>query len=600
MAAFEINPADAKSSDRRSPPIGHSIEKHPIRDGDCPRIELLWPVAVDERPLDWVARHLERCSSCRRRTEGLAHEIAGSRSLIASGHSGDGVVPLERGSSTEGVESNESPGSATQPLAVIGKYFVLEILCESGQATVFRGLHPSLLIDVVIKLAHQPMSDDELGRAQLVAEAKALAEIVHPHLARLYDLDFHEHRPFLVLEYVRGRDLRHYRESTAIPPSRIALLVAQIARALAAAHERGILHLDLKPENILVTPQGEPVLIDFGLSFLSASGTGRSRDEGYIAGTPQYMAPEQIHQGCEPLTQRTDVYGLGGILYYLCVGHDPFPVIHNEGVWERPAVPDWWTLDRAMVPSRLKSICRKALAADPEMRYASAEEFAQTLEDATQRWNQPAARRRIAAALFLLGAACLIAGLLFPQNRPSQLPSISMKVIRSGREIPLVDSVPLRSDDRIRVEGNVDSSPYIAAFALSDVEAPRWLGPLRRTVDRSATRIAFPAFGGTIPLYGKCGTMLVLVVSRDDQPISRQDVVTLPAPDSRLSSVPVPAVAVFDRKQCDLHVKAGTCLSDAHQAEIRRQIQSFQTRLAEQFDDYAGILLVAPASARND
>jgi serine/threonine protein kinase len=298
---------------------------------------------------------------------------------------------------------------STRPLAVIGKYFILEVISESGQATLFRGLHPALLIDVVIKLAHAPWRDDPQGRMRFVSEAKALAEIEHPHLARLYDLDFYEDRPFLVLAYVRGRNLGHYRETTGLSASEIVFLVAKVARAVGAAHARGILHLDLKPENILITPAREPVLIDFGLSFLTPRGDNSPTAERWVAGTPQYMAPEQISGNRSALTQRTDVFGLGGVLYFLCVGHDPFVVRESDGRLQRAAEPDWVSLARARVPLRLKSICRKALATNPDARHLSAEAMAEALEAAGRRWTRAATARRWRRASWL-GLLAILGG----------------------------------------------------------------------------------------------------------------------------------------------------------------------------------------------
>jgi serine/threonine protein kinase len=318
--------------------------------------------------------------------------------------------PADKPRSDELHRSDDLSTVPTQPLAVIGKYFILETISEGGQATLFRGLHPALLIDVVIKLAHRPWRGDGSGRTRFVSEAKALAEIDHPHLARLYDLDFYEDRPFLVLEYVRGRTLGHYRKTTSLEPSEIAFLVAKAARAVGAAHKRGILHLDLKPENILITPEREPVLIDFGLSFLTPRDGNSATEDRWIAGTPQYMAPEQICGERSTLTQRTDVFGLGGVLYFLCVGHDPFVVRDIDGRLQRPAEPDWVSLARARVPLRLKAICRKALATDPDARYLSAEAMADILLAAGRRWTRSAKTRRWRRTGWLVLLAILSGG----------------------------------------------------------------------------------------------------------------------------------------------------------------------------------------------
>ncbi len=603
------------------------------KDDSCPPLEQLWPVAVNEIPSNSVARHLESCGVCRKRTTLLAREISEARLLLASGRpsaqrssdsiaaviganvwAGSGVCLADGTSTADGAPIRNdkgeahSPGhledepdradgcvAATQPQAVIGKYLVLETICHSGQATVYRGLHPSLLIDVVIKLANRPWRRDDTGRAQLVAEAKALAEIVHPHLARLYDLDFYDDRPFLVLEYVRGGHLAHYWESADLNSSQIASLVEKVARAVAAAHERGILHLDLKPENILVTPAGEPVLIDFGLSFLSSSGGVRSSKEGCIAGTPQYMAPEQTQGVRESLTQRTDVYGLGGVLYFLCVGKDPFTVSKADGRLHRPEQPDWHALACADVPVRLKTICRKALSTNPDARYATAELLADALKNAGGAQAAPmlARLRKLASVMFFSGVACLTAAALVPASPHPRPSSLRLRVNRAGRDLPLPEAIPLQVRDRISLEGFVRESSYTAVLSVNETGAVQWIGPLQLARDRDGARISYPGFSDSVPVSRNAGAMLVLLVSHRDRPVRPQDTAGLIPQSLSLSSLPQQAIVFFDRQQCDILVESGASLTDQQAETVRRQVRIVQHQLAGRFDDFAGMFAVS-------
>src|SRR5262249_39835795 len=161
-------------------------------------------------------------------------------------------------------------------------------------------------------------------REPLVAEGRLLAELDHPNLARVYDLDFHQDRAFLVMEYVRGRSLDQYAKQEPLTPPRAAGLVAQGARALALLHRRGVLHLDIKPRNIVMDEAGRPRLIDFGLARLRHAWAAERDEADQIGGTVPYMAPEQARGQSAGLGPRSDVFGLGATLYFLLVGRAPF------------------------------------------------------------------------------------------------------------------------------------------------------------------------------------------------------------------------------------------------------------------------------------
>jgi len=194
--------------------------------------------------------------------------------------------------------------------------------------------------------------------------------------------------------------------------------------------------------------------------------------------------------------------------------------------------------------------------------------------------------------LFLLGAACLIAALFAPPNRPSRCTSLMLRVVRDGRDLPLTEAIPLRSRDRVRLEGFVDESSHVASFAVSDMQVPQWLGPVRTNTNREGSRVVFPEFSGSIPLSYNGGTLLVLLVSRRDAPIRRQDTVKVVPPDSRSLSLSTPAAVVFGREQCEIHVAAGTSITDRQRNELRQQIRSLRTQLSRRFDRFAGILVV--------
>ena len=187
-----------------------------------------------------------------------------------------------------------SPAFPSLP-ARIGRYAVLSALDEGGQARVFRVVHPGLGKDLVLKLAARPVADDPMGRDLLAAEGRLLAELNHPSLVRVIDLDVHDDgRPFLVMDHVSGCTLDRHIAQGLPAPRRAAAMVAEIARAVAYIHRRGVVHQDIKPRNVLIDESGRPRLIDFGLARLRHAWALDT--SGPSGGTLMYMAPEQAAQ----------------------------------------------------------------------------------------------------------------------------------------------------------------------------------------------------------------------------------------------------------------------------------------------------------------
>ncbi len=575
-------------------------------------------MVVNEVPLGSVEEHLRSCGSCQDRVSQLESEIETARGLADDLSQSDSLshthAPLSPWLGREDADLDDQlfdrwraarlSETLTRPLAVIGKYFVLETISVGGQSTVFRGFHPSLLIDVVIKLAHQPCLQDETGRARLVTEAKALAEIDHPHLARLYDLEFFEDRPFLVLEYVRGKRLGDFRDGSHLTPSQIASLLAKVARAVSAAHERGILHLDLKPDNIMVTLGGEPVLIDFGMSILQRTGAAQAPGELCIAGTPQYMSPEQTRGRPAEFDARTDIFGLGAVLYDLCVGQPPFAIDGDEtdSHSSQSSEPDWNELSRAPVPHSLQTICRKAMSSDPEARYESAEEFAEQLEAVSKRLDKRrTVLHRLAAMLVLtLGVFSLLVAWWMPGQVAPERVSLGLQVVREFGEVPLRQALPIMGGDHLRLQGWLSETAHLGMFALTDNGQRQWLGPLKSVSDQGHTRVAFPDFTDTIALSDDAGTLLILLVSQRESPVYHSKVLEVMSEPESVPTIPSHLAVVLHRDDCEVVTAIGLPVDDSEATAVQEQLQEFRQRLAIQFDDFAGILIrvkAGPASS---
>jgi serine/threonine protein kinase len=264
--------------------------------------------------------------------------------------------------------------------AFIDKYRVVERLGGGGQGEVFRAVHPDLPgRDVVIKWARPDVPEDR--RQQLLEEGRVLARLDEPGVVRVYDVGIHEDRPFVVLEHVAGRSPEQLLKQQLPPARAAALLVAQLAAILDRVHQHNVLHRDLKPGNIVIDAAGRPRLIDFGLAWRQElSGEPETPGSG-VCGTFAYMAPEQANGQAERIGPRTDVFGLGAVLYELLTGRPPHEGASRTARWEQ-ARRGQVTSPREVnprIPRALDRICRKALAADPEQRYASAGEMERAL-----------------------------------------------------------------------------------------------------------------------------------------------------------------------------------------------------------------------------
>ncbi len=372
----------------------------------CPDEHELLAVATGEPMEDSIEGHLASCPDCRRQVERLRAELAALRRDLEGGET---AASTERdptvnhadepssGETTLEWPSDLAEMAAPGPIGpeavaaareraeagperpgAIGRYLVVNLLDEGGQGLVYRVIHPRLGQNMVLKLGRKPVGDDD--RALLITEGKVLFELDHINLAKIYDLDFDNDRPFLVMEYIHGRNLEVYARDEPVTPRCAAELVAKLAGALAMVHRRGIIHRDIKPRNILIDESGEPRMIDFGLASLRNAWS--DRPDSTWGGTLAYMAPEQARLEHDRIGPRSDVFGLGAVLYFLLTGQPPFVGETQDEVWDRARRCEFETgaMKIAKIPRRLARICLKALAADPADRFATAEEFRRALK----------------------------------------------------------------------------------------------------------------------------------------------------------------------------------------------------------------------------
>lgn len=375
----------------------------------------LWPAVDGDRLSAEVEIHLESCARCSAQVVELREnrrQFSADASIEPSSDcSQRGEVRHacsdSSGFNYSGDEQGPSPRLESDQIecpASIGGYPIERLLRLGGQAEVFVARHPTLgHDDVVVKWAYGTISADSSVADQFTEEAQLLAALKHRNLPRVYDLGIAADRPFLVLEQIAGVSLAEL-QNLPLLPAAAALLIAKVARALDAVHRYGRLHLDIQPDNILLGNDGEPRLIDFGMS-LSRSANAESRRVAVMQGTPEYMAPEQLAGDAEQIGIATDLYALGAVLHQLTCGAPPQPEIVWSGVTPLLAVqvPPYESPNLR----RLQAILRRALDPDPQRRYGSALEFARDLEHF-------AARRRPVVTAMLAGAIVLAVGLVAP------------------------------------------------------------------------------------------------------------------------------------------------------------------------------------------
>ena len=261
----------------------------------------------------------------------------------------------------------------------VGQYQIKAEVGRGGMATVYRGYQPSLNRAVAVKVLAGELARDPDFRQRFQREAHAVAQLAHPHILAVYDFgeDPATGVVYLVAQFVDGGTLAS-RMGSPMPPTEAARIAAQIARALAFAHAAGVIHRDIKPGNVLMTSDGHPLLSDFGIAKIMAE--TRMTRTGTSLGTPAYMSPEQA-QGM-PVDHRSDIYALGVMLYEMLAGTLPFQADTPVALLhQHVATPPPPLRERVPgIPKNLEKIVMRALAKNPDDRYATAGEFADALE----------------------------------------------------------------------------------------------------------------------------------------------------------------------------------------------------------------------------
>ncbi len=453
----------------------------------------------------------------------------------------------------------------------ITHYRILDKLGEGGMGVVYRAEDAHLGREVALKFLPPRLAKDQRALDRFQREARAASALNHPNICTIHDFGTHQGQPFIVMELLRGHTLKELIQAShgaVFPPSRpapftterMAELATQVADALDAAHNHGIIHRDVKPANIFVTETGQAKLLDFGLAKstpgkrTSPSGTptegssGRRQGSGQtppgstpsadshsftgpgiMMGTASYMSPEQARD--EPLDGRTDLFSFGAVLYEMTTGQQAFPggstaavlaaVLSQTPIAPRDLNPQ--------LPQEFERIINKALEKDRDMRYQSAAELRADLKrfrrdtDSGKAlaapgvrapgWKERAQQSRIfnAWTFSLIAAGLLVAAVL----------AVYFRLHRTTPPLTMQDSIVLADfanttgekifDDTLKqaLRVQLEQSPFLNA--LSEEKASQTLGFMGRPRDTQLTtavaREVCLRTGSTAMLLGSIGML---------------------------------------------------------------------------------------------
>jgi serine/threonine protein kinase len=391
---------------------------------DCPtpaQLERLLADALPGPEAQAVEAHVEACPACQQALEQLtgASHLPGGPAQSPDAHPGGGgpVADLVRrmeqvpapGAAAGTVETLPGPPDSTATAAYEpgrrARYAVVRLHARGGIGAVWVARDEELGREVALKELRDEQAGSPAALARFLGEARVTGQLEHPGIVPVYELAGAAGRPFYTMRLLRGRTLgeaaaayhRARQEGRAGPLDLRQLLTAfvGVCNAVAYAHSRGVLHRDLKPHNVVLGDFGEAVVLDWGLAKVLGDADGGpggapvqpaavadQTAQGQVLGTPAYMAPEQAEGRLDQIDRRTDVYGLGAVLYEVLTGQPPFAgpdavavlrqVLHEPPLPPRQLVPT--------TPAALEAVCLKALARKREGRYATAGEVAREVE----------------------------------------------------------------------------------------------------------------------------------------------------------------------------------------------------------------------------
>jgi serine/threonine-protein kinase len=427
---------------------------------DPRQIERLLRDELDAAEQQALEVHLSECRHCRGELERAAADGETWQAALAflsdsAEENSDGCGVAEDGVPAESVELEAvlaalAPTDDPRMLGRLGSYEIVGVIGRGGMGIVLKGFDAALNRYVAIKVLAPHLASSGAARQRFAREARAAATVVHDNVVAIHSVDASGRLPYFVMPYIRGCSLQKRIDRDGPLPLADTLRVAmQVASGLAAAHAQGLVHRDIKPANILLEEGVERLAItDFGLA--RAADDASLTRTGVIAGTPQYMSPEQA---CgEAVDERSDLFSLGSVIYAMCAGRPPFRAETSYGVLRRigegeprplrevnPQTPDW-----------LARLVDKLHRKDPADRFPTAEEVARLLAQCLVHVQQPDAsplpaalqapetkprsnaQGKRAKLLIAAGAIACVAAVVLPALAPLLLPPETRQSPPSG------------------------------------------------------------------------------------------------------------------------------------------------------------------------
>ncbi|MGO9115079.1 MAG: protein kinase domain-containing protein [Thermoguttaceae bacterium] len=344
-----------------------------------------------------LCRHLDSCEACRTamgEMAGLKPWCEEAAHFLISDELDQDVPGYPRAGGEESSDvdftvEHLEPSAEPNVLGRLGGYDVLEVIGRGGMGLVLKGFDRELNRYIAIKVLAPQFARSSLARKRFTREAQAAAAVVHPHVMAIHRVQPSGQLPFLVMPLVAGESLAERLAAHGRLELKETLRIGmQAAAGLAAAHEQGLVHRDVKPANILLEQGVErAVLTDFGLA--RAGDDASMTRWGVIAGTPQYMSPEQARD--EPLDGRSDLFSLGCVLYEMATGTSPFRAETTLATLRRliDEQPPAMASLNAELPPWFVKIVERLLEKDPARRFASAKEASELLEECLAHVQQP-------------------------------------------------------------------------------------------------------------------------------------------------------------------------------------------------------------------
>jgi len=363
-------------------------------------LQKLLTESLPKREESDVSNHLASCAECRREFEALAArndwwaEASQRLSRSATRRMDDWPV----GSSSHDDEAHFTsdfavdflePSDDTEALGRLGEYDIVEVIGRGGMGIVLKGFQKELHRHVAVKVLSPHLATSGAARRRFAREAQATAAVVHPHVMAIHSVNATAKLPYLVMPFVDCQSLQQRLDRQGpLDVKDILRIGMQAGLGLAAAHAQGLVHRDVKPANILLETNVDRVLLtDFGLA--RAVDDATLTRTGIIAGTPQYMSPEQANGDTVDL--RSDLFSLGGVLYAMCTARPPFRAETTFGVLRRirETAPRSIREINPDVPVWLERIVMKLLEKDTAERFATAQEVATLLGQCLAHVQQP-------------------------------------------------------------------------------------------------------------------------------------------------------------------------------------------------------------------